>query len=230
MEPESFGIMNEAYRVSRREILDWINKVLGLSLYKIEQLGTGAVNCQLLEAYFPGSITSSRINWGAKSEHEFVSNFKLLQKGFLKNKFKKNIDITKLTKCRYQDNLEFIQWFKQILSNYGSVVEDYDGSKGRGGADLFYLSKNPNKAKKSILNAKKQFKQNKPSKIESSSTKFKPKLVPLQKEIIEQMKKDLCFVRNSLSGPKLDDEIVEELRDYFGVKKPQRFDSEPDDE
>lgn len=45
MELESFGIMNEAYRVSRKEILTWINETLKLNLHKIEQLGTGAVEC-----------------------------------------------------------------------------------------------------------------------------------------------------------------------------------------
>ena len=36
MDGESFGIMNDAYRVSRKEILDWINKQLDLNLHKIE--------------------------------------------------------------------------------------------------------------------------------------------------------------------------------------------------
>ncbi len=36
MELESFGIMNEAYRVSRREILTWINDTLKLKIHKIE--------------------------------------------------------------------------------------------------------------------------------------------------------------------------------------------------
>ena len=36
MEVESFGIMSEAYRVSRKEILDWINTTLKLELHKVE--------------------------------------------------------------------------------------------------------------------------------------------------------------------------------------------------
>lgn len=112
---ESFGIMNPAYRVSRTEILQWINESLQLDLHKIEQLGTGAVLCQLFNAYFPGRIKMNSVNWGAKGEHEFVNNFKLLQKGFDSVKLQKNIDISKLVKCKYQDNLEFIQWLKQIL-------------------------------------------------------------------------------------------------------------------
>lgn len=78
MEVESFGIMSEAYRVSRREILDWINTNLKLELHKIEQLGTGAVLCQLLSAYYPGMVKIKHVNWNARSEHEFVANFKIL--------------------------------------------------------------------------------------------------------------------------------------------------------
>ena len=37
--------MNPAYRVSRTDILQWINECLLLDLHKIEQLGTGAVLC-----------------------------------------------------------------------------------------------------------------------------------------------------------------------------------------
>lgn len=64
-------------------------------------MGTGAVECQLFDAYFPGTIKTKNINWMARSEHEFVSNFKLLQKGFAKKTLKKNIDVGKLVKCKY---------------------------------------------------------------------------------------------------------------------------------
>lgn len=36
MHSESLGIMNEAYRQSRKEIIDWINKVLELNIHKVE--------------------------------------------------------------------------------------------------------------------------------------------------------------------------------------------------
>lgn len=45
MNPESLGILSDAYRVSRKEILEWINKSLDTDLHKIEQLGTGAIFC-----------------------------------------------------------------------------------------------------------------------------------------------------------------------------------------
>ncbi len=68
----------------------------------------------------------SQVNWTAKGEHEFVNNFKILQKGFDSAKLQKNIEISKIVKCKYQDNLEFIQWLKQILSNNGQIPHDYN--------------------------------------------------------------------------------------------------------
>lgn len=36
MDSESLGIMSEAYRISRKELLDWINETLSLNLHKVE--------------------------------------------------------------------------------------------------------------------------------------------------------------------------------------------------
>lgn len=45
----------------------------------------------------------------AKFEHEFVSNYKVLQQVFDKNLVQKHVDVEKLIKGKYQDNLEFTQ-------------------------------------------------------------------------------------------------------------------------
>ena len=49
-------MMDSAYFTSRKDILDWVNDLLGLKLIKIEQTCTGAVACQLLDYMFPGSV------------------------------------------------------------------------------------------------------------------------------------------------------------------------------
>lgn len=38
---------------TRTEILDWINPLLKLSLTRIEQLASGSIYCQLLDAAYP---------------------------------------------------------------------------------------------------------------------------------------------------------------------------------
>lgn len=93
---ESFGIMDEGYFVSRKEILRWINHTLGLELTVIEQLGSGAVYCQLLDAFLPGMAPVHKINWRARQEYEFIQNFKLLQTIFDKMGISKKIEVTML--------------------------------------------------------------------------------------------------------------------------------------
>ena len=78
------------------------------------------------------------MKWNAKHEYEYVENYKVLQQGFAKNDMKKYIDVDKLTKAKYQDNLEFLQWMKKYFDmNYNG--EPYDAVSRRKGQDLFYI-------------------------------------------------------------------------------------------
>lgn len=81
----------------------------------------------------------SKVDWSAKSSHEYVANYKLLQKAFTKNKVQRYVDVDKLIRGKYQDNLEFCQWLKAFwdMQNGGGSREDYDPvavrAKGKGG-------------------------------------------------------------------------------------------------
>ncbi len=46
----------------------------------------------------------------AKFDYEFIKNLKVLQETFLKLGIDKVVDINRLSKAKYQDNLEFTQW------------------------------------------------------------------------------------------------------------------------
>ena len=102
-------MMDSAYFTSRKDILDWVNTLLSLSLIKIEQTCTGAVACQLFDYMFPGSTAIGKVNWAAKSEYDYVANFKLLQAAFARKNVSKEVDVAKLVRGKYQDNLEFMQ-------------------------------------------------------------------------------------------------------------------------
>eukprot|EP00923_Selenidium_pygospionis_P032041 GHVN01056673.1.p1 GENE.GHVN01056673.1~~GHVN01056673.1.p1 ORF type:complete len:225 (-),score=20.83 GHVN01056673.1:295-969(-) len=108
----SVGIMEGAFFVPRSELLSWLARDFQLSLSKVEQCASGAVYLQVVDAIYPGKVPMSKVNWAAKHEYEFVKNYKLLQQVFDKCEVKKFIDVDKLVKGKYQDNLEFLQWMK----------------------------------------------------------------------------------------------------------------------
>lgn len=69
-----------------------------------------------------------KVNWGARNDYEFVKNYKVLQSVFNKHKIQKHVDVEKLVRGKYQDNLEWMQWLKSFYeSNMGEdEAKDYD--------------------------------------------------------------------------------------------------------
>lgn len=122
----NIGMMEGAFFVPRGELLDWINALLQLNVQKIEQLASGAAYCSVVDALFPGTVAMSRVNWMARSDFEFVGNYKLLQQAFEKNGVEKWIDVDKLIRGKYQDNLEFVQWLKRFFDLNGGAGKEYD--------------------------------------------------------------------------------------------------------
>jgi RP/EB family microtubule-associated protein len=138
MSGDSIGMMEGAFFVGRGELLQWANELLDLNLSKVEQWATAAVYAQIIDAIYPGTFAFGKINWQAKHEYEFVNNYKLLQKAFDKNGITRHIEVTKLVKAKYQDNLEFMQWLKRYFDlNYNG--EPYDAAGRRKGQDLFLI-------------------------------------------------------------------------------------------
>ncbi|CAG8592454.1 8748_t:CDS:2 [Diversispora eburnea] len=102
---------------SRTELLAWLNDLLQISYTKVEQCGTGAAHCQIIDSIF-GDVQMNKVKFQAKHEYEYVANYKVLQTAFDKHKVDKVIPVTKLVKCKFQDNLEFLQWLKKYWDTY----------------------------------------------------------------------------------------------------------------
>ena len=62
----------------------------------------------------------AKVKFKANQEYEYVQNFKVLQATFTANKVDKNIPVDRLIKCRFQDNLEFLQWVKKFWDTHYS--------------------------------------------------------------------------------------------------------------
>lgn len=85
--------MNSAYSISRHDLLEWVNNLLSTNLTKIEQLGSGNVYCQILDAAYPEKVPLSKVKWNAYLEVDFLHNFKLLATAFQKLGISKSIDV-----------------------------------------------------------------------------------------------------------------------------------------
>ncbi|KAI8974696.1 calponin homology domain-containing protein [Pilobolus umbonatus] len=117
---------------SRTELLAWMNDLLQTNYTKIEQAGTGAAYCQIMDSIF-GDVPCSKIKHDAKLEYEYINNFKILQSIFKKHKVDKIVHVDRLVKCKLQDNLEFMQWVKKYWDlNYPGG--EYDAVARRKGA------------------------------------------------------------------------------------------------
>ncbi|CAN9507970.1 unnamed protein product [Ophioblennius macclurei] len=119
----STSMTNE--NLSRHDMLAWVNDSLQLTYTKIEQLCTGAAYCQFMDMLFPGCILLKKVKFIAKLEHEYIHNFKVLQAAFKRMNVDKIIPVEKLVKGKFQDNFEFLQWFKKFFdANYDG--KEYD--------------------------------------------------------------------------------------------------------
>ncbi|XP_045551438.1 microtubule-associated protein RP/EB family member 3 isoform X2 [Salmo salar] len=129
-----FSISSALENLSRHEMLSWVNDSLQLTYTKIEQLCSGAVYCQFMDMLFPGCVLLKKVKFSARLEHEFINNFKVLQASFKRMGVDKIIPVERLVKGRFQDNFEFIQWFKKFFdANYDG--KEYDPVATRQGQE-----------------------------------------------------------------------------------------------
>jgi len=95
------------------------------------------MHCQILDAIYPGKVPLGKVNFDAKTEYEYVANYKVLQTVFDQQQITKHVDVARLIKGKFQDNLEMLQWIKQFFdSHYGG--QPYDARARREEARQLY--------------------------------------------------------------------------------------------
>ncbi|KAI1362225.1 calponin homology domain-containing protein [Xylaria arbuscula] len=80
-------------------------------------------------------VPMSRVKFNVNGEWAYVQNFKILQNTFARHHVDKPIPVEALTKCKMQDNLEFLQWTKKFWDQY-FPGGDYDAVARRKGGSL----------------------------------------------------------------------------------------------
>jgi len=121
--------------VGWKALLEWVNDLLKIDLTKVEQCASGAVYCQLLDICYPGTVDTSKVNWMAKAEHEYLPNYKTLQVACATNGVMKQIPVGELIRGKFRDNFEMLQWMKSLWDRIGTR-KDYEPLKSREGKQL----------------------------------------------------------------------------------------------
>ena len=130
---------DKAYFASKSELLAWVNTTLDLEITGIEQTITGAIFCQLLDAAHPGTIRMNKVNWKAKLETEYISNFKIFQQGLSTNNIDKPINIDRLSKGKAQELIELLQWLYGHHISLKINPANYDAKKKRNGQTFIFF-------------------------------------------------------------------------------------------
>jgi RP/EB family microtubule-associated protein len=97
---------------SRQELVNWINDLLLTNITKVEQCGTGAIFCQIFDSIYL-DVPMQKVRFDVNNEYQYLNNFKVLQSVFTKYHIDRSIPVERLVKCRFQDNLEFLQWTRR---------------------------------------------------------------------------------------------------------------------
>ena len=130
---------NDAYFNSTPKILSWASNLLDLEITNIDQMVTGAIFCQLLDACHPDSVQMNNINWRANCEKEYHANFKIFQQGLNKNNIDKTIDINRLVKGKRSELNELLQWiYNHYLNDKEKYNEVYNAKMKRNGQNLVF--------------------------------------------------------------------------------------------
>ncbi|KAK9500142.1 hypothetical protein O3M35_001458 [Rhynocoris fuscipes] len=130
-----FSTNGTTKNLSRHDMLAWVNECLQANFKKVEELCTGAAYCQFMDLLFPGTIPLKKVKFKTNLEHEYIMNFKLLQNAFISKHVEKTVPIDRLVKGKFQDNFEFLQWFKKFYdANYNG--QEYSALNARNGEQL----------------------------------------------------------------------------------------------
>lgn len=128
---------NNMDTLSRNELIHFINEILQLNFTKVEQMCSGDAYCQMLHKLWPKAVALKKVKFGAKQEHIYIGNWKVLQDAFKKLHIDKEVPIQRLVKGRFQDNFEFLQWFYKFYTINDSGENDaYDAVAARSGAGV----------------------------------------------------------------------------------------------
>jgi RP/EB family microtubule-associated protein len=84
-----------------------------------------------MDAILPGRMPLQKVNFDARLEYEYTKNYKVLTTFFENNSIDKTVDVQRLIKGKYQDNLEFLQWIKRYYDIHANQEDIYNAAERR---------------------------------------------------------------------------------------------------
>lgn len=126
---------------SGRELLNWVNSSLQAEYKKISELSDGAAYAQFMDLLYPGILPLKKVKFRSNLEHEHIQNFRIVQAAFKLIGCDKEIPVNRLVKSRFQDNFEFLLWFKKFFdANYDG--HEYNALEARDNIPLNSIDDN----------------------------------------------------------------------------------------
>uniref|UniRef100_A0A0M3ICJ8 Calponin-homology (CH) domain-containing protein n=1 Tax=Ascaris lumbricoides TaxID=6252 RepID=A0A0M3ICJ8_ASCLU len=126
---------NEVDWISNWRLLQTAWKEIGVekaNFTRIEEMSTGAAYCQLTDFLFRGMIQLRKVKWNSRNEVDWISNWRLLQTAWKEIGVEKAVPVERLLKGKFQDNFEFLQWFKKFFDANCTALP-YDPIEARNG-------------------------------------------------------------------------------------------------
>ena len=122
----------KSQKIGRLELLTWLNELVDCDYPKIESCSDGVGYCQVIDAIYPNIVNLSRLNFNAKFTEEFQRNLRVLDEAFNKLELDKTVPVEKLSKGKFQDNMNFLQWLYNHASKKGPFgLKNYKGYEKR---------------------------------------------------------------------------------------------------
>lgn len=225
--------------IGRTELLEWLNKTLGLHYKKVEDAANGAAFCQIVDMIHPGTVPLARLNFNASLPHECMENLKILQEVFTKNGITAIVDVESLSKGRYVAALNVLQFLYQYTKSMSSNIDkqNYDPVERR---HIYHLPEHPaqpgkqqyeNKGNMAIIKAEttrgvpildKSLKKKKKDESYLNSTNSNAKSALYSESaaqskdlIINELKKKIVNLTKANKSLKEDYELMTQERDFY---------------
>eukprot|EP01029_Cantina_marsupialis_P018732 TRINITY_DN431472_c4_g1_i1.p1 TRINITY_DN431472_c4_g1~~TRINITY_DN431472_c4_g1_i1.p1 ORF type:complete len:335 (+),score=84.05 TRINITY_DN431472_c4_g1_i1:99-1103(+) len=114
----------------RLELLSWLNEFLQSDVSKVEQLCNGVAFAQIIGALYPNKVPLHKLTLSARYETDCIANLRILERSIKGLSLGKEIDIHRMAKGNFQENMECLQWCYALYEKKGSP-QNYNGYQAR---------------------------------------------------------------------------------------------------